>query len=92
MPPAERMCLEIDQLIAEIDETISRQLDAILKHPRLRRLEGTWRGLLYLTQVKDEDERVKIRLLNVSWLEICRDIERSGAFDHTQLFQKVYEQ
>ncbi len=34
----------LDRDIAAIDAMLSEQVDAILHHPRLRRLEGTWRG------------------------------------------------
>ena len=35
----------LDRDIAAIDDAIGEQLDAILHHPRLRRFEGSWRGL-----------------------------------------------
>jgi hypothetical protein len=35
----------LDRDIVAIDAMLSEQLDAILHHDRLRRLEGTWRGL-----------------------------------------------
>jgi type VI secretion system protein ImpD/type VI secretion system protein ImpC len=35
--------------------------------------------------------RVKLRILNVSWAEICRDLERAAEFDQSQLFRGVYE-
>ena len=55
-PSAARGCASITQAlrdaldrdIAAIDAMLSEQLDAILHHARLRRLEGTWRGLAWL--------------------------------------------
>ena len=38
----------VDRDIAAIDALISEQLDAVLHHPRARRLEGSWRGLAWL--------------------------------------------
>jgi type VI secretion system protein ImpD/type VI secretion system protein ImpC len=81
----------LDHDIAAIDALISAQLDAILHHARLRRLEGAWRGLAWLTSRMSIGGRVKLRILNVSWAEICRDLERAAEFDQSQLFRGVYE-
>jgi type VI secretion system ImpC/EvpB family protein len=77
--------------IAAIDTMISRQLDAILHHARLRRMEGSWRGLAWLTSRLNITGRVKLRVLNVSWPEICRDLERAAEFDQSQTFRSIYE-
>ncbi len=77
--------------IAALDAMIARQLDSILHHPRLRRLEGSWRGLAWLTSRLNITGRVKLRILNVSWAEICRDLERAAEFDQSQTFRSIYE-
>jgi type VI secretion system protein ImpD/type VI secretion system protein ImpC len=81
----------LDLDIAAIDALISAQLDAILHHTRLRRLEGSWRGLAWLASRVGLGGRVKIRVLNISWAEICRDLERAAEFDQSQLFRSIYE-
>jgi type VI secretion system ImpC/EvpB family protein len=88
-PQACRGALDCD--IAAIDALLSEQLDAILHHPRLRRFEGSWRGLGWLTGGIDPGGRVRVKLLNISWNELCRDLERAAEFDQTQLFRKIYE-
>ena len=82
----------IDRDIATLDTLIGAQLDAILHHPRLRRLEGSWRGIGWLVRGLDPAGRVKVRVLNISWPELCRDLERAVEFDQSQLFRKVYEE
>jgi type VI secretion system ImpC/EvpB family protein len=77
--------------IAALDAMIARQLDRILHHPRLRRLEGSWRGLAWLVARIGITGRAKLRILNVSWPEICRDLERAPEFDQSQLFRSIYE-
>ncbi|QQS13982.1 MAG: type VI secretion system contractile sheath large subunit [Rhodospirillales bacterium] len=90
---ANRACAErIDRLIAGIDALISRQLDEILHHPKVQRLEGSWRGLLWLVRVADGAKGVKIRLLNLSWAELTRDLERAVEFDQSEAFDKIYTQ
>jgi type VI secretion system protein ImpD/type VI secretion system protein ImpC len=81
----------IDRDIAAIDTLISEQLDAILHEPRLRRLEGSWRGLAWLLDGIDPAGRVKVRLLNAPWAELCRDLERAPEADQSNLFRRVYE-
>lgn len=76
--------------IARLDALLSRQVDAILHHPRFQRLESSWRGLHYLTRQAEGAEGVKIRALSVAWNELARDLERAIEFDQSQLFRKVY--
>jgi type VI secretion system ImpC/EvpB family protein len=82
----------VDRDIAAIDMMLSEQVDAILHHARLRKLEGTWRGVAWLVDNSDLSNRLKLKLLNVGWPEICRDLERAIEFDQSQLFRKVYEE
>ena len=77
--------------IAAIDAMISRQLDAILHHRRMRKFEGSWRGLHWLVARLGVSGRVKLRFLNVSWTEICRDLERAVDFDQSHMFRALYE-
>jgi type VI secretion system ImpC/EvpB family protein len=82
----------LDRDIARLDALISAQLDAILHHRRLRRFEGSWRGLAWLVAGLDPAGRVKVKVLSISWLALCRDLERAVEFDQSQLFRKVYEE
>ena len=82
----------LDRDIVAIDAMLSEQLDAILHHDRLRRLEGTWRGLAWLIGGMDHGARLKAKILNVGWAEICRDLERAVEFDQSQMFRKIYEE
>lgn len=81
----------LDRDIAALDGMISRQIDAVLHAQPLRRLEGSWRGLAWLSEQLPQDRMVKVRLLTISWREICRDLERAAEFDQSSLFRKVYE-
>jgi type VI secretion system ImpC/EvpB family protein len=81
----------LDRDIAAIDALIGEQLDAILHQSRLRRFEGRWRGLAWLAGGLDPVERARLKVLNLSWAELCRDLERAVEFDQSQLFQKIYE-
>lgn len=89
-PPPELLALV--RRIARIDELVSRQLNAILHHPRFQGLEASWRGLRYLVEEAEEDESIKVKVLNASWKELARDAERAVEFDQSQLFRKVYDE
>lgn len=82
----------LDRAVAEIDEQLSRQLDAILHHRRFQRLEASWRSLRTLVRLADSYENTKIRVLHMPWAELCRDLERAIEFDQSQIFQKIYSE
>jgi type VI secretion system protein ImpC len=77
--------------ISELDNKLSEQLDEVLHHPEVQRLESTWRGLHYLVDQTEVGENLKIRVLNVSKRELAKDLERAAEFDQSALFKKIYE-
>lgn len=88
----------IDRDIVALDVMLAAQLDAVLHHPRLRRLEGSWRGLAWLVdrlpaaeRVK-RDRRVRLRMLHARWPEICRDLERAAEFDQSNMFRLIHDE
>ncbi|HEY6981167.1 type VI secretion system contractile sheath large subunit [Reyranella sp.] len=81
----------LDRDIAEIDTALSDQLDAVLHAPRFLALEGRWRGLAWLVSGIEPGRRIKVRLLPVSWSELCRDLERALEFDQSLTFRRIYE-
>ena len=81
----------LDRDIAEIDAAIGEQLDAVLHAPRFLKLEGRWRGLAWLISGIEPGRRIKVRLLPVSWAELCRDLERALEFDQSVTFRRIYE-
>jgi type VI secretion system ImpC/EvpB family protein len=87
----ERVAQRLSRDIARLDALLSRQTNAILHHPTFQRLEASWRGLRYLVTQVPEGANIKIRVLNVTWKELARDLERAIEFDQSQLFRKVYE-
>lgn len=80
------------QCIAQIDATINAQLNAVLHHPCLQSLEAAWRGLHHLTVAAKKQSNVQLRVLPVSWDEVCRDAERALEFDQSALFKLVYSE
>lgn len=79
------------RLIARIDDHLGTMLDAILHSPEFQRLESLWRGLHWLVTGTDDPE-VRVRILDVRWAEIARDLERAMDFDQSHVFDLVYSQ
>jgi type VI secretion system protein ImpC len=82
----------IKSRIAQIDELISQQLNALMHHPEFQALEASWRGLSYLVMNTETGTHLKIRLLNSTRGELVNDLEKAVEFDQSQLFKKVYEE
>lgn len=76
-----------------IDRLLNDQINAVLHHPKLQKLEASWRGLRMLVDNVDREEsrHLRVRVLNVSWKEIQKDFERATEFDNSLLFRKIYE-
>ncbi len=91
-PDRDAIRMALDRDIAAIDAMLAAQLDAILHTNRLRRFEGSWRGLAWLVDGIEPGGRIKVRLLSAAWSEICRDLERAPEFDQSHLFRKIYEE
>lgn len=82
----------LNRTIAQIDDLLTRQVNAILHHPQFQKLEASWRGLSYLVDQTSGTENVKVRLLDASWKDLARDAERALEFDQSQFFKKVYSE
>jgi type VI secretion system protein ImpC len=82
----------INDRIAQIDELISSQLNAIMHDPDYQRLEASWRGLHYLVMNSETGVMMKLRLLNATKKELLDDVEKATEFDQSTLFKQIYEQ
>jgi len=74
-----------------LDAALSKQLAAILHHPQLQKLEGTWRGMHHLVMNSETSAKLKIKVLNVSKRELFKDVDKAVEFDQSQIFKKMYE-
>ena len=82
----------INQRIAQIDHLLSIQLNEILHHESFQKLEASWRGLKYMLDQSETNDKLKIKVLNVSKRELLKDLQRAPEFDQSALFKKVYEE
>lgn len=82
----------IEARMSEIDRVLSEQMNEILHDDAFQKLEGTWRGLKYLTDHSETGTDLKIRMFNCSKRDLVKDFKSASEFDQSALFKKIYEE
>ncbi len=84
----------IEGIIAEIDKTLTDQVNEIIHNDEFQKLESAWRGLSYLVNNTETDEQLKIRVLNISKKDLSKSMRKfkGTAWDQSPLFKKLYEE
>jgi type VI secretion system protein ImpC len=84
----------INAMIASIDAKLSAQVNLILHHADMQKLEGAWRGLHYMVNNTESDEHLKIRVMDMPKAELGKTLKRykGAAWDQSPLFKKIYEE
>lgn len=85
------LTITFNQAIKAIDETISKQLSAIMHNEEFQKLEGSWRGLHHTVQNSETNATLKIRIMSLSKKELHKDLSKAVEFDQSQTFKKIYE-
>lgn len=80
----------VDRMIAEIDEQLSKQVNEVLHHPEVQKLESSWRGLKYMVDNVDFRENIKVEFMNCSKDDLAADFEDTPEIPKSGLYQKVY--
>ncbi len=79
-----------DDMIAELDKKLCRQVDEILHHPDFQRLESSWRSLKFLIDRTNFRENIKIQIMNVSKDDLLSDFEDSPEVTKSGLYKNCY--
>jgi type VI secretion system protein ImpC len=80
----------INDMLAKLDQKISKQMDHILHHRDFQKLESSWRSLKYLVDNTDFRENTKVNILNVSKDELIDDFEDAPEIPKSALYKLVY--
>jgi len=80
----------VDNMIAEIDNRISQQVDEIIHHENFQKMESAWRGLKMVVDRTDFRENIKMELLSVSKEELLEDFEDAPDVTKSGLYKHVY--
>ncbi|MFN8548924.1 MAG: type VI secretion system contractile sheath large subunit [Candidatus Eisenbacteria bacterium] len=80
----------VNAIIGELDQKLSHQIDEILHHSEVQKLESAWRGLKLLVDRTDFRENIKIEVLNVSKDDLLNDFEDSPEVVKSGLYKHIY--
>ncbi len=82
----------IKSLIAGIDSLLTTQMNEIMHCQELRDIEGTWRGLHYLVNNTETDQKLKIRVVNITKDQLADQLEdfEGQMWDQSPAFKKLY--
>lgn len=80
----------VDNMIAEIDKRLSKQVDEVLHHDDFQKLESAWRGLKMVVDRTDFRENVKLELLSVTKEELLEDFEDAPEIAKSGLYKHAY--
>ncbi|MEJ1157586.1 type VI secretion system contractile sheath large subunit [Prosthecomicrobium sp. N25] len=84
----------IEAMIAKLDQKLTAQVNEVLHAPEFQQVESAWRGLHYLCYNSETDASLKIRVMNVSKMELYRELRRypGAKWDQSPVFKQIYEQ
>ncbi|WP_127557032.1 type VI secretion system contractile sheath large subunit [Saccharospirillum alexandrii] len=80
----------VDDMISEVDQKISAQLDEIIHAEPFRKLESSWRGLKFLVDRTDFRENIRIEVISMSKEELLEDFEDAPDTTKSGLYKHVY--
>ena len=84
----------IEAIIGAIDSKLSEQINLILHNEDFQKLESAWRGLHHLVSNTETDEKLRIRVMDVSKEELRRTLRRYKGigWDQSPFFKRIYEE
>ncbi len=82
----------IKSLIAGIDSMLTDQMNEVLHSDEVREMEGTWRGLHYMINNTETDQKLKIRVMNITKDELAETLEdfEGQSWDMSSLYKNIY--
>lgn len=80
----------VDDMIRQIDQKISDQIDEILHNEEFQKMESAWRSLKYLVDHTNYRENSRVDFLHVSKTELIDDFEDAPDITKSALYKLVY--
>ena len=80
----------VDEMIANIDQKLSKQMDAILHNEDFKKLESAWRSLKFLVDNTNFRENIKIEVLNINKQDLFDDFEDAPEIVKSGLYKTAY--
>ncbi len=85
----DRFSVVILEMITEIDDKISRQLDAIMNMSEYQELYGRWLALWSLTDLGIDSRQVQLKVVDYTWDELADDLNRSVDIERSWLYERL---
>lgn len=80
----------VDKMLAEVDASLSAQVNAIMHSQPFQALESAWRGLKFLVDHTDFRQNIRIEFLNASKQDLLDDFEDAPEITRSGLYKHVY--
>jgi type VI secretion system protein ImpC len=80
----------VDAMIAELDRKLSAQVNEVLHHPEVQKLESAWRSLRFVIEKVDFRENIKVEMLSVDKETLQSDLEDSPDLTKSGFYRLVY--
>ena len=83
----------IGDMIHQLDEKLTAQMDKILHAPEFQKMESAWRGLNHLVMHSETDAQLKIGVMNASKRELSESLRMypGASWDQSPLFKIIYQ-
>lgn len=82
--------LLVDQMIVELDQKISAQMDEIIHAETFKQIESSWRSLKLLVDNTDFRENIKLVVLNAKKEELLEDFEFAPEIVQSGFYKHIY--
>jgi len=80
----------VDAMIAELDRRLSAQVNEILHHPEVQKLESAWRSMRFVIDRLDFRENIKVEFLSLDKESLLADLEDSPDLTKSGFYRIVY--
>ncbi len=82
----------VDEMIANLDQKLSSQVNVVLHNKDFQALESAWRSLKFLIDRTDFRENIKVEILNVKKEDLLDDFEDAPEITKSGLYRTFYTQ
>ncbi len=80
----------VDAMISELDKKLTSQVNEVLHHPDVQKLESAWRSLRFVVERTDFRENIRLEILPVDKETLAADLEDSPDLTKSGLYRLVY--
>ncbi|NLT24823.1 MAG: type VI secretion system contractile sheath large subunit [Syntrophorhabdus sp.] len=82
----------VDEMIANLDQKLSKQVDVILHNKDFQQLEAAWTSLKFLVDKTNFRENIKVEVMNVTKTDLLDDFEDAPEITKSGLYKLAYTQ